>query len=215
MASIAYGDDIFCQDIAVLVPTSGEASHDSPSSLSSGSEAKKRRRPTALDELKYLRAKHDELSTQLEQLRAITSIVPVESQWASRAATQAQAAQQALHENAQLQGLLDDQMKLLATLQRAFTRRPKLCAYSAMASWKRASLGPTDRHATLARILDDHLGKLSTEYIRHDLHAHEASRERYVHVQLEDSEDGDEASLVLHMTVCHSWPVPFMELAAL
>ncbi|EQC28189.1 hypothetical protein SDRG_14013 [Saprolegnia diclina VS20] len=80
MASIAYDDDIFCQDIAVLVPTvtSGEASPDSLASLSSGAETKKRRRPTVLDELKYLRAKHDELSTQLEQLRAITSIVPIE-----------------------------------------------------------------------------------------------------------------------------------------
>ncbi|KDO18098.1 hypothetical protein SPRG_16538 [Saprolegnia parasitica CBS 223.65] len=206
--SITYGDDIFCQDIAVLV--SGESSPNSPSSGSDST--KKRRRSTILDELKYLRAKRDELSTQLEQLQAITSMVPIESKWASRAATQAQAAQQALHENAQLQGLLGDQMKLLATLQRAFARRPKLCTFSGMALWKRASLGPTNWHATLDRILDDHLGKLSTEYVRRDLHTHEASRERYAHVQLEES---DEASLVMHTTVCHSWPVPFTQLAEL
>ncbi|EQC25955.1 hypothetical protein SDRG_16173 [Saprolegnia diclina VS20] len=54
-----------------------------------------------------------------------------------------------------------------------------------------------------------------TEYVRHDLHTHEASRERYVHVQLDESADDDEASLVLHMTVCHSWPVPYTTLAEL
>ncbi|OQR80648.1 hypothetical protein ACHHYP_17376 [Achlya hypogyna] len=196
-----YDDAAFRDDIALLVPANSLSlpATDTPRS------DKKRRRPSLRDELVYLRAKRDELATRLEQLQALRTIVPLESEWAERAVAQAHAAQGALRENAQLRELLEDQLKLVGTLQRAFTRRPKLCELTPLAPWKVAAVGATDREATLLRILDAQYDKLATAWVRQQLHAVEAASDRVKRIHVE----GEADRLVVHSVLGMSWPVDF------
>ncbi|KDO15961.1 hypothetical protein SPRG_18501, partial [Saprolegnia parasitica CBS 223.65] len=131
--------------------------------------------------------------------------------WANRAKDQAIVAQQALHENARLQALLHDQLKTIATVQRALARTPNLCDFACVAPWRMATLGTTGRHEAKAKLLQHEYDKLETEWIRHGLHDFEArhadadAREHYVRCK----DDG----LWVHFKECQVWHVDATVLA--
>ncbi|KDO24900.1 hypothetical protein SPRG_09544 [Saprolegnia parasitica CBS 223.65] len=170
----------------------------------------KRRRTSLRDEVLHLRAKHDALTAQLDALTANASAMTTPSSiWADRAKDQAVAAQLALHENARLQELVRDQLKTIAALQRAFARKPKLCDFPCLASWKLATLGTSGRREAKAKLMQHQYELLATEWIRHGLHDIDAQgndvRKRFMQVV-------DDA-LYVHFVECHAYPVDYTVIA--
>ncbi|EQC28190.1 hypothetical protein SDRG_14014 [Saprolegnia diclina VS20] len=205
---LANDDDSFFNDVLRTLQT-GDANETTTDASSPDHDApaprtKKRQRTSLRDEILHLRAKHDALTAQLDALVAKSAAVSTASSpsfWAGRAKNQAVAAQETLHENARLQELLRDQLRTIATLQRAFARKPKLCDFPCVAPWKMASLGTTGRREAKAKLLQHQRTQLETEWIRHRLDEYHA---RCDSVQTHYAQSVGDA-LYVHFVECHSW----------
>ncbi|EQC28187.1 hypothetical protein SDRG_14011 [Saprolegnia diclina VS20] len=146
-----------------LAPLTGEAT----AIAQDATLPKKRQRGLSLrKEIERLRAKRDDLEAQLQVLQSQRALTPTASAWAARAQRQAVAAQHAMHEHARLQELLREQLRLVATLERAFARKSTACNFPCVASWKLAKLGPSGRREDMLRLTQLQYDKLETEWIR-------------------------------------------------
>ncbi|OQS01236.1 ankyrin repeat-containing protein [Achlya hypogyna] len=174
--------------------------------------AKKRARVSLRAEIEHLRCKHDVLAARLAALVALDPL-PVESAWAARAKEQAIAAQVACHENARLRDALQVQLRLIASLQRAFQRAPSISSFPSLATWKFAALGCTNRHEAMASIATNQRSQLTSEWIRHDMHTYEASdetvRKRFL------STDDDGSILYVHVIECLTWDIDMNTLSTI
>ncbi|OQR89214.1 hypothetical protein ACHHYP_06416 [Achlya hypogyna] len=172
--------------------------------------AKKRARVSLRAEIAHLRCKHDVLSARLAALEALDPL-PVQSAWAERAKEQAVAAQVSLHENARLRDALQGQLRLIATLQRAFTRAPGISSFPSLAMWKFGALGHTKRHETMATIAANQRSQLATEWIRQNMHNYEVTDETVRKRFLSTSSDG--STLFVNVIECMTWDVEMATLA--
>ncbi|OQR88451.1 hypothetical protein ACHHYP_06806 [Achlya hypogyna] len=133
-------------------------------------------------ELEYLRAKHDTLTRQLKRLQERQCSVDdaVLLPWKARAVEQAKSAQRALHENARLRELVEDQLSVIQALEKVLNKRPKLVQFPPPdVTWKQAILGTTNRLADLEQLMQHQLEKLECEWIRHGLHDAQIERKSF------------------------------------
>ncbi|KDO16989.1 hypothetical protein SPRG_17570, partial [Saprolegnia parasitica CBS 223.65] len=132
-------EDAMLDDIMALTdkasPASDEASSDHSAEAAPATRPRVRKRQT--DELKYLREKMDEYSSQLtalQQLKAVES--QNSSPWEAISRRQAQARSLAEAENAKLKLAVEEQLKVTEALMRIVTKRPKLAEAACIDDWK-------------------------------------------------------------------------------
>ncbi|EQC28181.1 hypothetical protein SDRG_14006 [Saprolegnia diclina VS20] len=139
-------------------PTSSDTSLSRPSV--DNLRSTKRSRPK--DEMARLQATHVELERQLQLLQLLRRPQRTLTPWQARARRVAEAAQRSLQENSRLRRLIDDQRKVLDTLERAVTKRPRC-----------APLDSTSDGSAVAKIPQlvlDHYDKMESEWIRRRLY---------------------------------------------
>ncbi|RHY39766.1 hypothetical protein DYB30_005532 [Aphanomyces astaci] len=149
---------------------------DGSSTVSDESDApkRKRQRTSLKHELEYLREKQDVLQAQLNELRATTIVRPPSSIWETRAKVQMAAATRAMHENASLRTILQEQLKTAQTLERVLKKSPKLelspqFNRDEWRSWRLGADPSTRVHSMLA--ITDHLyERLECELIKNNVY---------------------------------------------
>ncbi|OQR89213.1 hypothetical protein ACHHYP_06415 [Achlya hypogyna] len=194
-ADYLEADDTFLEEIS-LEP-------NRPLLLPPAPPAKKRRLKT---EIEYLRATHDELLERLAEL-APRAMATSSSIWAQRATEQAHAAHRAMQENGQLKQALEEQLKLIEVLQRAFRKIPRLGAFPLTSeAWRNGKLGVDGRAQDAEALLDMQYSKLESQWIRHDLHNNVNRRNAWV--------QGKDSSLLLHFINSELWDIDYLELAS-
>ncbi|OQS04232.1 hypothetical protein THRCLA_03523 [Thraustotheca clavata] len=150
----------------------------------------KRRYKEPKEEIEYLKNKHEVLEKQLEELQARQRIV-ISEPWRARAVNQVQLAQRSLQENAHLKTMVESQMKLIETLQRALQKRPKLSDFpSSEVTWKQSILGLDNREADAEAIMKYQYDRLESEWIRHRLYEAMDRQEQVRKAFIESGDDG-------------------------
>ncbi|KAF0683457.1 Aste57867_24491 [Aphanomyces stellatus] len=194
------------------VPSDATVGREERTPPPAGTKPTKRVRSSTKTELGYLKAKHDDLVTQLTALQTATSDSSSMGVWEQRAKSQGQEAQRSLQENARLKEALNEQIGLIDALQRVFRKKPRLSAFpsSDLAEWKAARLGSTGRHEALQLLLDHQYADMDSQWIRHGLHDTSASSETLKKAFIRSSHD----IMLVHCVQCSTWSAPFDHVAS-
>ncbi|KDO21553.1 hypothetical protein SPRG_13364 [Saprolegnia parasitica CBS 223.65] len=152
-------EDAMLDDIMALTDKASPASDEARSDHSAEAAPAKRTRvrKRQIDELKYLREKMDEYSSQLtalQQLKAVES--QNSSPWEAISRRQAQARSLAEAENAKLKLAVEEQLKVTEALMRIVTKRPKLAEAACIDDWKVQKLpsSPVRRRNAMRSLVD-------------------------------------------------------------
>ncbi|EQC25965.1 hypothetical protein SDRG_16183 [Saprolegnia diclina VS20] len=115
------------------------------------------------DELEYLRCKHEALTQQLHVLHAQQTLVPLGSRWAVRAVEQTQLTQRSLLENKRLKAMVQDQLKLIGSLQKMLLKDPELSTFRP--STGLSILGIAHRRRDVDEIMAHQLERLKSDFM--------------------------------------------------
>ncbi|KDO24892.1 hypothetical protein SPRG_09536 [Saprolegnia parasitica CBS 223.65] len=181
-------------------PSSPTTSVDPVPSSPSSDEApptintkKRARRERPKQEIEYLHAKHADLQRQLQLLQLLRAPPKALQPWQERAMRQAEAAQRTLQENSRLKNLVEDQLKVIHTLERILTKRPRLSTFGGShIDGKHPVLGVANHEVDLEQLLQQQYDKMDSEWIRRRLYDAAAPLKQ---ATLERSADGDTIGL--------------------
>ncbi|OQR87004.1 hypothetical protein ACHHYP_20433 [Achlya hypogyna] len=159
---LGLDDDAMLADIVALTDKSSDTGSESPPAK------RKRVRKRHGDELKYLRVKMDEYTSQLSALKQLKAVESLNSSpWEGISRRQAQARSAAEAENAKLKMAVEEQLKVTEALMRIVAKRPKLTEAPYIEDWKVQKLtdGP-DRKRAMHALVDAKRDALEGVFVR-------------------------------------------------
>ncbi|OQS06567.1 hypothetical protein THRCLA_01388 [Thraustotheca clavata] len=199
-------DNISDDDLSGILESTIESSP--PEAYSS---LKRKFRGNPKEEILYLKQKQIELTSKLQQLETQKSTGIHDDVWKTRAKHQAQQAQRAMQINSRLKQLVEEQLKVVESLEKVILKRPKLVVFPTNEGpWKQGILGLENREEDLEALLRLQYERLSTEWIRHGMF-HSLERNESIRKVYFDNNGG--GAVQLNSVMCRAVPIDFISLS--